>query len=222
MKTIKPLTELQIKKAKPKEKMYKLYDGEGLVLRINPAGKKTWLYDYKLNNKRNTYTIGEYPLFSLKEARDKKDELKKLVSQGVNPKFKNKTYTFKEISDEYFELKLNELSQKHIKKLYSSLKANIFPFIGSMDINTIDSTLIFSLLKRVQDRGAISYANKIFSLVERIYRYANTIGKANKNILAGIDKSLVLKKPKEQNFKHTTDPKELKNITIHHPILTGT
>ena len=80
MKTVKPLTELQIKKAKPAEKMYKLYDGEGLVLRINPAGKKTWLYDYKLNNKRNTYTIGEYPLFSLKEARDKKDELKKLVS----------------------------------------------------------------------------------------------------------------------------------------------
>ena len=214
MKTVKPLTELQIKKAKPKEKMYKLYDGEGLVLRINPAGKKTWLYDYKLNNKRNTYTIGKYPLFSLKEARDKKDELKKLVSQGVNPKFKNKTYTFKEISDEYFELKLNELSQKHIKKLYSSLKANIFPFIGSMDINTIDSILIFSLLKRVQDRGAISYANKIFSLLERIYRYANTIGKAKKNILAGIDKSLVLKKPKEQNFKHTTDPKELKNILL--------
>jgi integrase len=51
-------------------------------------------------------------------------------------------------------------------------------------------------------------------LLERIYRYANTIGKANKNILAGIDKSLVLKKPKEQNFKHTTDPKELKNILL--------
>jgi integrase len=216
MKTVKPLTELQIKKAKPKEKMYKIYDGEGLILRINPSGKKTWLYDYRLNNKRNTYTIGEYPLIPLKEARDKKDELKKLVSQGLNPKLanKHKIYTFKEISDEYFELKKNELSQKHIEKLYSSLKANIFPFIGNMDINTIDSALIFSILKKVQDRGAISYANKIFSLVERIYRYANTTGKANKNILAGIDKSLVLKKLKEQNFKHTTDPKELKNILL--------
>ena len=82
---VAPLTELKIKRAKPKNKMYKLFDGNGLYLEVKPNGKKTWRVKYRLNNKEKTYTIGEYPIIPLTQARGIAQEVKNKVLQGIDP-----------------------------------------------------------------------------------------------------------------------------------------
>ena len=74
-----PLTELEIKNAKPKEKAYRLPDGNGLYLDVRPTGKRVWRVKYKMTGKENTLTLGEYPLVTLRQAREKRDEARRLI-----------------------------------------------------------------------------------------------------------------------------------------------
>ncbi|UCM99454.1 integrase arm-type DNA-binding domain-containing protein [Sulfurimonas sp. SWIR-19] len=73
----KPLTDTEIKKAKPKDKPYKLFDGGGLYLLINKNGKKRWVIDFSFLKKRNSLGLGNYPDVSLREARALREDIKK-------------------------------------------------------------------------------------------------------------------------------------------------
>ena len=79
------LTDISIKKAKPGEKTRKLTDGGGLYLQIEPTGGKLWRYDYRFDGKRKTLALGRYPDISLQEARDRHQEARKQLAQGVDP-----------------------------------------------------------------------------------------------------------------------------------------
>jgi hypothetical protein len=80
-----PLTNTAINAAKPKQKQYRLTDGQGMYLLIKPSGKKYWRLDYILHGKRKTFAIGSYPAISLKKARAQRDKAKNLVSDGIDP-----------------------------------------------------------------------------------------------------------------------------------------
>ena len=79
---LKPAT---IDNAKPKDKRYDLTDGGGLVLEVMPSGSKTWRFKYHLDGKREKVTIGAYPAFTIKQARDRHEELRALVERGQSP-----------------------------------------------------------------------------------------------------------------------------------------
>ncbi len=79
------LTDTQCRAAKPKEKLYRLNDADGLCLEIKPNGKKAWHYRFKFNGKSSMFPLGEYPLVKLVEAREKCKQARKLVSEGINP-----------------------------------------------------------------------------------------------------------------------------------------
>ena len=83
----RPLTNTEVKQAKPKEKVYTLSDGGGLQLRIKPNGSKLWLLDYRrpYTKKRTSLSFGSYPDVSLAEARKKRAEAKELLAQDVDP-----------------------------------------------------------------------------------------------------------------------------------------
>ena len=85
MKPTNQLTELSIKQAKPKQKQYKLTDGEGMYLRIYPNGSKYWQLQYWFEGKQRILSFGVWPDISLKEARDKRFEAKKKIKGGINP-----------------------------------------------------------------------------------------------------------------------------------------
>jgi len=84
-KRIAPLSDIQIKNAKPKEKEYKLMDGYGLFLLVTPTNGKLWRFDYRFADKRKTVSFGAYPALSLADARGRRDEAKKLLANGVDP-----------------------------------------------------------------------------------------------------------------------------------------
>jgi hypothetical protein len=79
------LTVFAIDKAKPTNKPYKLSDGQGLALLVEPNGSKLWRFRYRFAGKENMLTFGAYPEVSLADARDKRDAAGKLLSKGMNP-----------------------------------------------------------------------------------------------------------------------------------------
>ena len=84
-KRIAPLSDIQVKNAKPQEKEYKLMDGFGLFLLVTPTNGKLWRFDYRTNDKRKTIAFGAYPAVSLADARQRREDAKKLLANGVDP-----------------------------------------------------------------------------------------------------------------------------------------
>ena len=107
------LSDLKISKAKQKDKPYKLYDSLGLFLLVSPKGSKLWRQRYKYMGKEGLLTHGSYPIVTLAEARRKRDDVRKQLSDGVNPGTQRKLdriaaetqarTTFKLIAEEYIE-----------------------------------------------------------------------------------------------------------------------
>ena len=107
------LTDTTIRKATAKEKKYKLYDGGGLILLVTPTGSKLWKFKYRFNNKEKEYALGGYPIITLAKAREKRDELKRLLSEGIDPSEKKKQE--KQIATEVVKLtELEKRSQLHL------------------------------------------------------------------------------------------------------------
>jgi L-glutamine-phosphate cytidylyltransferase len=84
------LTDIQIQKAKPKEKQYKLADGRSMYLIVTPGGGKYWRLDYRFNGKRQTLSLGTFPSTSLKDARRKCEDIKSLITDGIDPSHQRK------------------------------------------------------------------------------------------------------------------------------------
>lgn len=87
-RTTKPLTNTEVKQAKPRAKVYTLSDGGGLQLRVKPNGTKSWLFDYHrpYTKKRTSISFGSYPSLSIAEARIKREEAKELLTKDIDPK----------------------------------------------------------------------------------------------------------------------------------------
>lgn len=79
------LTDTKCRTAKPKEKLYRINDFNGLYLKMKPNGKKAWRFRFQLNGKSSMLALGHSPLITLAEARSKCDDARKLVSEGINP-----------------------------------------------------------------------------------------------------------------------------------------
>ena len=222
-KLVRPLSDAEIKKAKPKDKQYKLSDGAGMSLMIFPNGTKSWRLDYTFNKKRGSVSLGAYPDVSLKEAREKREATKRNIKDGINPSSKIidqkkqiealRDNTFKDVALEYFEIR-EDLSEGYIKDSIQKLTSDIFPYVKNMSMDDIEPLTMLKHLQRIDNRGSNVSAKKTFSIVERVYKYAVTIGKAKRNIMNDLDKQIAFRTVEKKNFAHTTDEGELKRILL--------
>ncbi len=220
-KLVRPLSEIEVKKAKPKDKQYKLFDGEGMSLLIFPDGRKRWRVDYSFNKKRSSVSLGKYPDISLKEARIKRAEIKEKIKNNINPSSKvlskqNLTKDvsgtiFKDAALEYFNMR-EDLSPSYIKDSKQKLEKDIFPYLGNEPMNNIEPLVMLEALQRIDKRGSNVSAKKTFSIVERIYKFGVMQGYSKRNIMGDLDKKLSFRTVEKKNFAHTTDEVELKNI----------
>jgi len=226
-KKIIPLTDRQIKGAKPKDKAYKLFDGQGLFLLVNKTGGKLWRLKYKspLNGKERTYSIGSYPDITLVVARAKRQELREKIANGIDPmeeKKENKVKkaqeeikksdTFQKVSEEYFNFIQSSLSQSHLNRQKARLKNDIYPYIGNTPISEVNRTDIINAVKKIEERGAIETAHRVYALCNSVFKYAVANEKLPHNIMADIDKKHILQTPTKQNYPTITEPKEIKYL----------
>ena len=154
------LSDSKIRSAKPKEKLYRIGDSDGLCVEIKPNGKKYWRYRFQWLKKTQMMSLGEYPIVGLAEARTKRDEAKSLVASGINPveekenqkKAKHDEYDnrvlFKDVAAEYKKEKLNNRSERYQEAFQRALDKDILKVIGDKDIKEVTSADVLTIMKK--------------------------------------------------------------------------
>lgn len=219
-KISKPLTTTEIKNFKPKDKQYKKPDGRGLWLVVRPTGGKYWRYDFKYGGKNLSMSFGVYPGVGLKEAREKREAARELLSKNINPisekriKKASESLTLQNVIDEWIDLRKKSSSTATITQNKRILK-NITDWLGNIAIKDIKRADIISALEKLQSRGVIETAHRLLSLINKIYMFAVTKEYIEHNIIADIDKkSVLIPNQKDTHLAAITETKDIKQLLV--------
>lgn len=223
-KLVPPLTDTKIKNAKPKDKTYTLADGEGMYLEIAPTGSKIWRMSYRqASGKTNRLTFGPYPTVSLQEAREKRAQARKLLTEGNDPSEHKKAQkaalkeahanSFEAIAWDWFKTKIEPLSESHASRTRAYLEKDLTPYMGKKPIALVTAPELLKCLRRIEarknNRGdqVTETANRVRTLMSGLWRYAIQTGRADRDIAA--DLKGALKRHVSRNFSHITSPELL-------------
>jgi len=220
-KKVIPLTNSKISSAKSQDKQVTLSDGDGLRFIVTPKGRKFFRFDYTRPNSkaRNSITVGDYPGTTLKEAREKRQEYRKMVSQGIDPaeeKKKSEVDTnrvFKNISLQY----LDQNSAIWGKSTFDSNSRYIRYMneaFGNKEINSITIKDISSLLLSFNNQGKSETARRILTSLKAVYKYGLSTGHATHNTAADVDSRALLGKKISKNYDHIDNEKEFAQLLI--------
>jgi integrase len=216
-KRILPLSDLQVKNAKPKDKDYKLSDGHGLHLLVTPTGGKLWRFQYRYAGKQKLLSLGAYPSISLADARQRREDARKLIANGVDPSEVRKAQKAATVADSEnsFEVVAREWHSKysdtwsscHAETTIGRLQLDVFPFMGERPINEIKAPELLAMLRRIESRGALETAHRVRTICGQVFRYAVATGRAEGDPAA--DLKGALPPYKKSHLAAVTDPKEV-------------
>jgi len=211
------LTDTALRKAKPGDKPQKFADGGGLYLLLKPTGAKWWRWDYRrpVSGKRNTLSLGIYPDVGLALARERRDEARRLLAQGVDP---GETRKAEKAAGEQraansFEVVAREWLVKqswvpgYISKVTAWMANDVFPYIGSRPIASLSAPDFLSVGRRIEERGAIESAHRILQNCSQVMRYAIATGRAERNPVPDLKGALT--RPPKRHFASIVDPKQV-------------
>ena len=204
------INDTQAKNAKPKAKPYKLSDEKGLVLLVNPNGSKWWRLRYFFAGKEKMLSLGTYPEVTLKRAREKRDDARRLIAEQQDPSAQRKTdkaalaHTFEGVGREWFEKHKAGWVETHASKVLARLENDVFPYIGGEAIGKLKPAQVLAVLRRIEHRGALETAHRIYQSCSAICRYAVATDRAERDICADLKGAL----PPSQVTHHAsiTDP----------------
>jgi integrase len=211
------LKDLEIKHLKAPLKPKKLYDGGGLFLYLAPNGLKSWRYEYAFQGRRSTLTFGLYPEVSLKEAREKLVEAKKLLREGNDPGLQKKAVqeyavtekqgTFESVAREWFTNKKSSLKESYTSRIMGRVENELLPFLADRPIAEISAPELLEVLRKVESRGAVETAHRCLQYASQIFRYAIATGQASHDIAADLQGALQI--ATHSHFSSLTDPKKI-------------
>jgi integrase len=204
------ISELKIRASKPKEKSYKVWDDRGLYMLVTPTGGRLWRFRYRIGGVEKLLALGAYPDVPLKRAREKRDEARILVADGVDPMAKRRadraarTDTFELIAAEWLELQRKALASETMQILGTRLKSFLYPYIGSRPVRSITAQELLAALRRIEARGKHETAHRVRALAGRVLRFAVATGRADHDVAADLKDALA--PVKSRNFASVTDP----------------
>lgn len=185
------LTDIAIRNAKPIEKAFRLFDSGGLYLEVAPSGGKWWRWKYRFNTKEKRLSFGVYPDVALKDAREKRDEARKLLASSVDPGENRKAIkqagadrganSFEIIAREWHLKFSQRLSKGHSDRLLKGLARDIFPWLGKKPIAEITPVELLTTMRRIESRGAVETAHRTLSTCGQIFRYAIATGRTDRD-----------------------------------------
>lgn len=186
-----PLTDTAVRNAKPTEKAFKLSDERGMFLLVTPAGGKLWRIKYRILGKEKLLALGAYPDVSLRDARDRRDEARKLIAAGIDPSERKQAEkrtalkaagdSFEAIGREWLGRRGKVWTPAHTVRETRRLERDLFPWLGRRPISSIDAADLLDALRRVEERGAIETAHRLRSLASQIFAYAVSTRRATRN-----------------------------------------
>ncbi|EJP77035.1 TPA: tyrosine-type recombinase/integrase [Stenotrophomonas maltophilia] len=216
-RTVAPLTDTAIRKAKPGPKPTKLRDGGGLYVQLNPDGSRWWRWDYRrpVTGKRNTLSLGTYPEVSLADARGRQAEARRLLASGIDPGEHRKAAKVAgvEKAANSFEVVTREWlgKQKWVEsyrcKVVAWMDNDVFPWIGGRPVAELAAPDFLRVARRIEERGAIESAHRIMQNCGQVMRYAVATGRTDRNPVADLRGALA--PPMERHHAAITDPREL-------------
>ncbi len=210
------LKDTAIRNAKPKEKQYKLYDEKGLYLLVKKAGKY-FRFDYRYAGKRKTLALGVYPGVKLAEARERRDNARKLLQNDIDPAQHRKetkamrkdqaVNSFEAIAREWFTKNKHIWTEGHSRTIIRRLELNIFPWLGTRPVAFISAPELLAVLRRIEDRGALETAHRVKQICGQVFRYAIATGRAERDPSADLRGTLT--PAKHRCMATITDPKKI-------------
>lgn len=215
-----PLSDTAVRNAKPTDKPVKLADEKGLFLLIHPNGSKYWRMKYRFGGKEKMLAFGVYPDVSLKEARERRDDARKLLANEADPgemkkaqkaaKVERAANSFEIVGREWFASYRNTLADSHADKILARLERDVFPWLGGKPVSEITAPTVLEVLRRIEARGTLDTAHRAKGNISQIMRYAIATGRAERDPCP--DLRGALPPAKETNFPSITDPAQVAEL----------
>ena len=183
------ITDVAARTAKPREKEYKLTDSHGLCLLVKPTGSKRWYLKYRFEGKESRVALGAYPLVSLAKAREKRDEIRLLLAEGISPNAKEEEVreqeqatlnTFEKVAKDWHSNN-KRWSSGHAERVWRDLERNILPTIGARNIADLSTRDLLLPLREVEMSGRLDVASRLQQRITGIMRYAVQSGLIDRN-----------------------------------------
>jgi integrase len=190
-----------------------LSDGDGLYVVVKPTGSKLWRFDYTLDGKRNTVSLGKYPEVSLAKAREIRTQYRERVAAGLPPverKVSEARPTVEEGAADFFERLEKEVGDRYHHKLRQRYDTYISPAIGPMVMDSVEPADIVRMVEGVGEKWET--AKRIHGISARIFSLAVTKGRARRNPVNDVDISVLVGKIKTKHYAHVIDADELGTI----------
>lgn len=180
------LTEKAIIAAKPKEKDYRLSDSGGLHLFVSKAGSKLWRYRYEIDGREKLLSLGQYPEMKLAQARDTRDEARRILRDGRDPSVEkrlrheaaraDRAATFETVARDWHAQNAAGWAERHAWDVMNSLERDVFPKIGSVPIRDLKAPIVLGLLRDIEARGAIETAHRIRQRMSAVFVHSISSG----------------------------------------------
>ena len=186
-----PLTEIEIKKAKVKDKQYRMTDGGGMCLLVHPNGGKYWRLAYRFGGKQKTLALGVYPDVSLADARNRREQARKLLANDTDPgavkqaqktaKTEAITSSFASLAAEFHKIKSPIWTPGHAKQWMANLDKYALPVIGDRPITDIEPMEIVGIMLTVEKSGTFETRDRLLQTIGAVFKYAIATGRAKYN-----------------------------------------
>jgi hypothetical protein len=187
-----PLTDTAIRNTKPNKRPIKLFDEKGLFLLVAPSSGKWWRWKYRVAGKEKLLSLGVYPDVTLKQARARRDDARKLLADGIDPSADRKAEkafradavanSFEVIAREWHAKRSATWAPSHSDKVIRRLERDIFPWIGARPIKEITAPELLAVLRRMEGRGAVFTAHRAHQNCGMVFLcYAVATGRAERD-----------------------------------------
>ena len=202
------LTNVEVKNAKPGDRPYRLADEKSLYLEVTPAGGKLWRMKYRHSGKEKRLALGVYPEVSLALARDRRDEARKLLAEGVDPGEARKVEkrarllaaenSFEVVAREWQVKQAHIWKPKHAEDVLRRLESNLFPHLGHRPIGEIEPPDLLEAVRKIEARGAHDLSHRVLAVAGQVFRYGVASGRCKRNPALDLRGALTPHKAKHQ------------------------
>jgi integrase len=217
------LSDLTIRTAKPGAKPIRLSDSGGLYLELAPSGGKLWRLKYRFGGKEKRLALGKYPDVSLKDARDRRDEARKLLANEIDPgenrkvqkaaKTERAANSFEVVAREWIAKFTPTWAATHTSKIVRRLEMYVFPWLGGRPIAEITAPELLAVARRVEDAGAIETAHRILQNCGQVFRYGVATGRVASDPTRDLrGKGGALQSAKPMHMAAITEPRKVAEL----------
>lgn len=199
------------------KRQVKLSDGGGLVLLVKADGAKQWQLRYRRPSGREaTMGLGVYPGVPLSKARERRDEARALLADGIDPIEHRKTQrqattdadTFEAVAREWWRtIHQHEVSESHADRNLRRLEQYAFPALARRAVGELEAPEVLQTLRRIEQQGTVETAHRVKTLIGQVCRYAIATGRGSRDPTA--DLKGMLRSPAKRHYPAVTDPGDL-------------